>query len=190
MLCGVPVRQDRRERAGQASAGVAWGAWAEVMSGRRGAPDFDPARLRAAREHAELTQVALAAAVGAHPSEYGEWESGRRVPRVETVAALARALQLNPLDLVAIDEDEPRTLQHLRIAAGLSQVDAAAKAGLNRTTYSMLERGEIIKLSSKDAASIAAALGTEVASIREAHGVRAAARRTPATDGRRRGARS
>lgn len=147
----------------------AWGVWAEVAGGRQGAPGFDPGRLRSAREAAQLTQGALASAAGVHVNEIVEWEAGRRVPQVQTVAVLARALQLDPVALLDVDRDRELTLQQLRVAAGLSQQQAAANAGLLRTTYSLLERGETQTLSPADAAGIAAALGVAEDAVRAGH---------------------
>lgn len=140
-----------------------------MPGGRQGAPGFDPGRLRAARAAASLTRGALAAAAEVHENEVKEWESGRRVPQVVAVAALARALHISPLDLLDRDGDRDLTLQELRATAGLTQQRAAEAAGLLRTTYSQLERGETVILSPADAAAIAGALGTDPDRVRAAH---------------------
>jgi transcriptional regulator with XRE-family HTH domain len=146
-----------------------------VPGGRQGTPGFDPGRLRAARQAANLTQGALAAAAGAHIKEVREWESGRRVPQVDAVAALARALGISPLDLIHRDADQAITLQQLRAAAGLSQQHVAERAGLLRTTYSQIERGEVLTLSDRDAAAIADALDAEPVEVVAAHAASRAA---------------
>jgi transcriptional regulator with XRE-family HTH domain len=141
-----------------------------VVGGRQGATGFDPARLRAVREAAQLTQGALAASAGVHVSTVGEWESGRQVPRVETVAALARALRIEPADLLE-PLDGALTLERLRAAAGRSQQQIADTAGMLRNTYSAVERGETAALSYQDTKSLAAALDVTDDQLRAAHTV-------------------
>ena len=85
-----------------------------MAGGRQGAAGFDPGRLRAARMAAKLTQTALAAAADVHPNEVGYWEAGTRVPQVETVAVLARALGLRPADLLEPSASGRPTLRQLR----------------------------------------------------------------------------
>lgn len=140
-----------------------------MPGGRQGAAGFDAARLRAAREAAHLTQGALAEAAGAHVKEVREWESGRRVPQVEAVAALARALHISPRDLLDRDADQALTLQDLRAAAGLSQESAAEIAGLQRATYAKIERGGTVAISDDNATAIGRALGVHAAEVRAAH---------------------
>lgn len=98
-----------------------------------------------------------------------EYESGRRVPQVEKVRALALALGQQPVELLEVDRDHGLTLQELRAVSGVSQADAAARAGLPRTTYSMLERGESATVSPADAAAIADVLGVSEQALRAAH---------------------
>ena len=127
-----------------------------MPGGRQGAPGFDPNRLRSAREARHLTRGALAAAADVHENEVKEWETGRRVPQVEAVAALARALRLDsPLDLLAQDADQGLTLQRLRLAAGLSQQRA----------------GETVSISEEDAAAIGRALGVDADEVHAARTV-------------------
>jgi len=68
------------------------------------APD-DPratfgANLRAAREHAGLTQEALAHLADFHPTEVNRIERGRRNPGLITILRLATALGIPPGDLL------------------------------------------------------------------------------------------
>lgn len=98
-----------------------------------------------------------------------EWESGRRVPQVDTVAVLARALHVSPLDLLDRDADQALTLKQLRASVGLSQQRTADLAGLLRTTYSQIERGETVTLSDDDAAAIGRALDVDGDEVRVAH---------------------
>ena len=158
-----------------------------MAGGRQGAPGFDARRLRSAREAAALTQGALAQAADVHINEVVEWEAGRRVPRVDAVAALARALRVSPLDLLDRDDDQDLTLHQLRVVAGLSQQQTAERARLLRTTYSGIERGLTAHLAPNDAAAIARALRVEEDQVRTAHAASRAAyltRRGGHTSGR------
>lgn len=129
-----------------------------MAGGRQGAAGFDPGRLRAARMAARLTQTALAAAADVHPNEVGYWEAGTRVPQVETVAVLARALGLRPADLLEPSASGRPTLRQLRVAAGLSQEQAADRAGLQKHRYAALERGEAARLTDTEVDALARAL--------------------------------
>lgn len=140
-----------------------------MAGGRQGAAGFDPSRLRAARMAAKLTQTALAAAADVHPNEVGYWEAGTRVPQVETVAALARALGITPADLLEPSTGGRPTLRQLRVAAGFSQEQAADRAGLQKHRYAALERGEAARLTDAEVSALARALGAGSDQIRAAH---------------------
>lgn len=140
-----------------------------MAGGRQGAAEFDPGRLRAARMAAKLTQTALAAAADVHPNEVGYWEAGTRVPQVETVAALARALGVSPADLLEPSIGGRPTLRQLRVAAGLSQEQAADRAGLQKHRYAALERGEAARLTDAEIAALAHALDVGSDRARAAH---------------------
>ena len=141
-----------------------------MAGGRQGAPGFDPRRLRAAREAAQLSQGALAEAAQVHVSSIREWEAGRQVPRVETVATLARALRITPAELLDQPSDgTARTLQQLRAAAGKSQKQIAEAAGMLRNTYSAVERGETASLSYTDVQGLARAFDITPDQVMAAH---------------------
>lgn len=61
------------------------------------------------------------------------------------------------------------TLALLRTYAGMLQEQVASAAGLTRTKYSALERGEIASLSDGDCRALAAAFGVPVGEVRVAH---------------------
>lgn len=157
-----------------------------MAGGRQAAPGFDPRRLRAAREAAQLSQDALARAAHVHVSSIEEWEAGRQVPRVDSVAALAEALRLDPADLLEPPDGAARTLQQLRAAAGLTQQQVATDAGLLRNTYSAIERGETATLTAADATAFARALSVTADQVRAAHTASRAAylERHPRANGR------
>jgi transcriptional regulator with XRE-family HTH domain len=67
---------------------------------------YDPraafgANLRAAREHAGLTQEALGHRADFHPTEVNRIERGRRNPGLLTIVKLAKALNIPAGDLLA-----------------------------------------------------------------------------------------
>jgi transcriptional regulator with XRE-family HTH domain len=139
--------------------------------GQQGAPGFRGDRLRAARRAAGMTQLQLSAEPGVHEMVVANWERGQRVPRVDRLRELARALNVSAADLTDLAEDGPASLQALRVAASLLQEQVAARAGLTRTKYAALERGEIASLSQRDCAALAAVLGVGVGELRTAHAV-------------------
>ena len=136
-----------------------------MAGGRQGVPGFDHARFRAARISAGMSQAALAEAVDVHVSTVRGWESGRQVPRVDAIAAAAKALGKVPSDLLTPHEGAALTLQQLRAAVGKSQQAIATEAGMLRNTYSAVERGETITLSYEDTQGLAVAFGVSAEQV-------------------------
>jgi transcriptional regulator with XRE-family HTH domain len=62
--------------------------------------------LRALRQRGRLTQTALAEKAGLSLRSIQNWEQGHRMPRVQTLIALAGALRVSVDDLLA-DETRP-----------------------------------------------------------------------------------
>ncbi len=62
------------------------------------------AQLREARERALLTQQELAARAGVQPFTISRIETDKVEPRFSTIRKLARALDMNPRDLVGGDD--------------------------------------------------------------------------------------
>lgn len=106
--------------------------------GHKGAAAFDRVRLRAARQAAGLTLAEVADAVGVAVATVSHWESGERKPQPDRVGELARALTLQPDDLLDLPPGEQGSLQHLRLAAGLLQRDVVEQAGMRRSWYGLL----------------------------------------------------
>lgn len=108
------------------------------MSGDYG---VDPAALRAARLAAGMTQHQLARVVGAAGGErISRWELGTSTPRPSTVLRLARALQVEPGDLLGASHAPD--LRGLRLVAGLSTRQVAALAHVSEPTYRRWENGQ------------------------------------------------
>jgi transcriptional regulator with XRE-family HTH domain len=141
----------------------------------KGAPAFDGGRLRAARKAAGLTLAQVSDRVGVHVTVVANWERGERVPQVNRVGALARVLGVRPGDLTGAAEGDLGSLQQLRVDAGLLQGQVAAQAGLTRTKYAALERGETASISDRDCTALAAAFGVDPAEVRAAQAVSRAA---------------
>jgi transcriptional regulator with XRE-family HTH domain len=146
------------------------------LVGQNAVEEFDPAKLRAARVAAGLSQEKLAARMRVPRISVVRWEGGHRRPYAGTLAALAEALGLAPDALTTRREQEPPSLAQLRIAAGLTQQAAATRSELVRTRYSAIERGEFATVSDATVEAIAGALGVTPALVRTAHAQSRAAR--------------
>jgi transcriptional regulator with XRE-family HTH domain len=136
------------------------------------AAGFDPERLRELRVEVGLTQRELAERTGTDHTTIAKYETGDRIPFVERLAALAAALGVTPSHLTAMKDG---TLAELRTLAGLSQQGLAQRAGLVRTRYSAIERGEVATLDPDIAARIARALNLTPAQVITAHSASRAA---------------
>ena len=108
----------------------------------------DPTELRAARERAGLTQHELARLIGAAGGErVSRWELGTSVPRPDFLVKLARALDIPTLRLIHLDGEVP-VLRALRLQAGLTVPELAARTNLSAPTYSWWEQGRATRLPS------------------------------------------
>ena len=143
---------------------VSGGAWPDtvtVVVGRTGVVSVSPARLRAARlaaaptaaeldqrlrsrhrrNHPGITQAELAVRIGHRGAgAISQWERGQHRVDVGSLAAIAAALAVDPLDL--LDPDTPVTLALLRARAGLTQTATAAAVGISRTSWARIESGQ------------------------------------------------
>jgi len=127
---------------------------------------FDADRLRQLRIAARLTQRELAQRAGTDRATIAEYESGTGAPFYDRLALLASALGVAPADLTQAGAG---SLVELRVAAGLTQEAAAERAGLIRTRYSALERGEVASLDPAIAARLADTFGVTTAQVTSAH---------------------
>src|SRR5439155_25689297 len=96
------------------------------------------------RRERQLTQDQLDRQAGLPPRTIVQYENGHRTPYAHRLRTLAEVLGVSPGDLTANADAE--TLAQLRTRRGLTQRDAASRAGLVRTRYSAIERGEIASL--------------------------------------------
>jgi transcriptional regulator with XRE-family HTH domain len=101
----------------------------------------DGDRLARAREAAGLSQAALAQMIGASSKQrVWQWERGAEQPRPKYVPELAKALNVDPLELLDGDPDQA-TISALRIAAGLTRDDVWQQAAIAKMTYNRIDRG-------------------------------------------------
>lgn len=86
------------------------------------------ANLNAARRASGLSQERLAAKAGLHRTAIGLLERGGRVPRVDTVVKLARAMEIGPAELLiglaSVPEQMPLKASRLPIDSAASQRQA------------------------------------------------------------------
>ncbi len=137
------------------------------MVGQNAVPNFEPGKLRRLRREANLTQEQLAVRAGLPPRTVVQYENGHRAPFANRLAVLARALGVPPAELTAAPVAD--TLAQLRINVGLTQQAAAERAGLVRSRYSAIERGEVAAVDEDVVARIAGAFGVTAAQVRTAH---------------------
>ena len=145
---------------------------------------IDPSALRQARESAGLTQHELARLIGAAGGErVSRWELGTSEPRPEFIAKLARTLGLPALQLIRFEGEGP-DLRALRLQAGLTVSELAARTNLSVPTYLRWESGRWVRLPSPAVLeAIARALGESVDVVAAGFGVaqrRRERRRPPA----------
>lgn len=149
----------------------AWsGEETAVVGGRQGATGFDGARLRALRQAAKLSQRELGDRIGADSPVIANYENGRMAPRVDRLRQLADALGVTPADLLPGD-DGVSSLERLRVRAGLLQADVADGAGMKRTKYAAIERGQTATITAADARKLAAVLSVGVDTVLVAQAV-------------------
>jgi transcriptional regulator with XRE-family HTH domain len=142
-----------------------------VVGGRQGATGFDGARLRALRQEAKLSQRQLGALVGVHNTVIANYENGRAAPRVDRLGQLAVALDVSPIDLLPPYDDQVESLERLRVRAGLLQAEVAERAGMTRTKYAAIERGQTGTISAADAEALATILKVDLEQVRTAQAV-------------------
>jgi len=102
------------------------------------------------------------------------YENGRAAPRVDRLGQLALALGVSPADLLPTEHDL-ESLERLRVQAGLLQAEVAERAGMTRTKYAAIERGQTATISPADAQTLAEILDVDVDEVLAAQAVTRAA---------------
>ncbi|NKR28854.1 helix-turn-helix domain-containing protein [Rhodococcus hoagii] len=134
---------------------------------RRVLRGFDAARLADLRAKAALTRGELARLAGVSIGAVQSWETGRAMPQVDTLARVVEVLGVS-IDQVVLVKPEERYLGDLRVMAGLTQPQLAAKIALSTTSLSSLELGQT-GLTDDVADRIANALDLPVRTVVEAY---------------------
>ena len=101
---------------------------------------FSGSRLAAGRVAAGLTQERLAQAVHTEQTRVSEWERGVLTPRPELMPKLAAAIGMDALEFLCADPATP-SLEDMRLAAGLTMDEVAARLGISRRRYRGVEIG-------------------------------------------------
>lgn len=94
------------------------------------------------RHERRLTQEELGRRLRRDRLQIIRWEHQGIAPSPRRLVALAKVLGVSPWELTTITP-EVATLADLRSWAGLSQAQLAERAGMVRSTYAALERGEL-----------------------------------------------
>ena len=124
---------------------------------RRVMRGFEPARLSRARESKGFSRADLARRAGVGGATVQQWESGNRSPQVDTLALVARTLDVPMSELVIVPEDE-RFPGDWRILLGLTQPQLGKLTGISTSMIARIERGEVL-LTPVSAQKLADALG-------------------------------
>ena len=101
---------------------------------------FSGARLAAGRLAVGMTQARLAQLLQTEQTRISEWERGVMTPRPNLMPRLASAIGLDALEFLAVDPAAP-ALEDMRLAAGLTMRDVAAKVGISLKRYRLIEIG-------------------------------------------------
>lgn len=141
-----------------------------VIGGRQGATGFNGARLRELRHRAMLSQRELGNLIGADFTVIANYENGRAAPRVDRLGQLAEALGASPADLLP-DDYGLESLERLRVRAGMLQADLAERAGMTRTKYAAIERGQTATINQADARKLAEILEVDLEQVLAAQAV-------------------
>ena len=134
---------------------------------------FDAAAFAVARRRAGLSLMAVGDLVGVDRQRVWAWETGRATPGPARLPALAAAVGTDPLQLLYLDPDDP-PLAGLRLRAGLSRTQLAARADVPRSTLDRLDRQGRRRraLPEQMATRLAKALGVSADEVRRACFVR------------------
>ena len=142
-----------------------------MVGGRQALGAFRGALLRQKRNEAEMTQGALARASGVSVQSIKAYETGVRQPQAHTALKLAKALNVALPALVEEHADLPPGLMQLRLAAGLTQEQVAARAGVGRAWYGRFESGAAPFVRPEVIGELAKVYGVDAQQVLNAHAV-------------------
>jgi len=101
---------------------------------------FDGRRIQELVAERGLTNVAVAAGVGAAKCSVTRWIQGQAVPEPKFLVGLARVLKVEPGDLYRVAPDR-RDLTYYRIVAGYSLAQLGPLAGTSAVHLGRMEAG-------------------------------------------------
>ncbi|OZE93542.1 helix-turn-helix domain-containing protein [Rhodococcus sp. 14-2470-1a] len=127
---------------------------------RRVLRGFDPARLTSLREQKGMSRADLARKAGLGGATVQQWEAGTRSPQVDTLALVAKTLDLPMSALVEVPRDQ-RFPGDWRVLLGLTQPQLGQQVGISTSMVARIERGEV-KLTDENARRLALALEIDV----------------------------
>lgn len=138
---------------------------------------FDRAAYVQAREASGYSIGDLARIAKVNLTSLYEWERGTTTPQVDTLARVAKVMDV-PMNRIVRIRPKDRMLSDLRVLAGLTQPELGKAAGFSTTSIGNIERAEV-RLTEKKAEALAKSLGVGVSAVRA--GYRNAERRLPGT---------
>ncbi|MFO0573071.1 MAG: helix-turn-helix transcriptional regulator [Polyangia bacterium] len=128
-----------------------------MVQGRKNPAHVDfPKRLKKARQHRELSSAALSLQAGLSLNAAYGLESGERIPRIDTIERLARALQISPCALAfgveaahgpatgLLCDGLPARLAEARAERGLSRNGLGQLSNTSDTLVRMTETGATV----------------------------------------------
>lgn len=128
---------------------------------------FDAEAFRRIRIEAGLSHDALSRLTKRTRPNLISWENGRFQPTPRILVILAGALQVDPFELLTVNE-KTATLPDLRARAGLDRGEVAARLGVHRITYLRLEQGRA-PLRTETIPTLAALFDTTTTAIVDAY---------------------
>lgn len=134
---------------------------------RRVLRGFDPDAFAAVRHDRGFSVSDLARLSGTSLSTIHHWESGRRTPQIDILAAVMGVLEA-PIEAVVCIEAGQRYPGDWRVMKGLTQPQLAARAQLPTATVQRIERGEH-PLSDVNAETLSDLLGISPQTYRDAY---------------------
>lgn len=114
-------------------------------------PRMDTGRLRELRLGKGMSQHALSLKVGVQgAAAISAWERGVATPRPSTLLRVAKVLGVDPIELLAVDGTEGRTLQELRVVRGMTLGELAGAASTSPSTLRRWESGDFVRVPGAD----------------------------------------
>lgn len=128
---------------------------------------FDADSLRSLRIAAGIGPAELARVSGVSENAVRSWENSKATPLIDKLRAVMETLA-QPISAVVLVPEDERYMSDLRILAGLTQPELAAKAGIPTPSLSGIERGHR-PLTDRVVDDLCSALGVNEATLKAAY---------------------